>query len=387
MNNPGLDDSRNPLKENLVRTKRREAARQDRELVISIRGDDKKLVAREQPSHRLLARLKEETWFRGLRKGHLGPDPRAVAMTILSPEGEDPSRLSTFLIELEDATGSYRHRFSTGTLSAPAHRLLSKLREGGVLAEGAEVSIDVSLAPAAKCAPRKSTSRGVPVGGRIVTTSMLPSFEKARLDDYLTRSDRLTGGFGHLEEDDLANDDSCPLFVTRGVWGDSRLMARRGGEQESAAMWTGRLMQDSSGEIFIVIDSCMPAEKAIETQFSVAFSGETWAQLQERLEKRRQRLRRPSERFCASVHGHNFGPSTDDSGNAMCAACATAKVCGRTTASASTDDESWHRAVFGGQPWAVLLVYGWNARQEEDWRLYGLRDGGLHPRPLYLLQD
>ena len=217
--------------------------------------------------------------------------------------------------------------------------------------------------------------------------TLRPCERLAWLEEYVARAQRLTGAFGHLEEDDMGDDDSYPLFVQRDVWEDSHRMARRGGEQESAAMWTGRLMRDPSAEVFVVVESCMPAEKAVESQYSVSFSGDTWAKLQERLKKRRKHLGRPGERFCASVHGHNFAPSADANGNTMCVACATAKVCGRTTAAASTDDESWHRAVFSRQPWAVLLVYGWNARNEEDWKLYGLRDGGLRPRPLYLLND
>ncbi len=38
------------------------------------------------------------------------------------------------------------------------------------------------------------------------------------------------------------------------------------------------------------------------------------------------------------------------------------------------------------QPWATLLIYGWNARGEKDFKLYGLKDGRLQPRSLRLLK-
>ena len=91
----------------------------------------------------------------------------------------------------------------------------------------------------------------------------------------------------------------------------------------------------------------------------------------------------PHEVMTSSVHGHNFLPAADASGRRMCEACPTAKVCGRTTASASLADERWHQIVFSDYPWATMLIWGYNAREEDDWRLYGLNnDGKLAPRTL-----
>ena len=134
------------------------------------------------------------------------------------------------------------------------------------------------------------------------------------------------------------------------------------------------------------IDCCIPAELATEEEYSVTFSGSTWADLEGRLAVRRKRLNRPAERFLGSVHGHNFPVPPDVEGNTQCAACSQAETCGRTTAFLSQDDERWHRSVFLKQPWATLLIYGWNARGEKDFKLYGLKDGRLQPRSLRLFK-
>jgi hypothetical protein len=170
-------------------------------------------------------------------------------------------------------------------------------------------------------------------------------------------------------------------------WQRGRDLARRGGEHESAAVFTGRLFRDTkSPEIFVVLDACLEAEHASEEKFSVTFSGDTWGKIRQVLEVRRQRLGRPHERILGSVHGHNFKPAADDEGRRTCDICAVAKVCTRTTALASDADLDWHRSVFTAQPWALLLIWGYNAREEEDWKLYGLADGTLAPRGLRLLE-
>jgi hypothetical protein len=61
------------------------------------------------------------------------------------------------------------------------------------------------------------------------------------------------------------------------------------------------------------------------------------------------------------------------------------KVSTRTTADASPADLDWNRSVFVAQPWALLMVWGYNAREQEDWRMYGLNGGTLTARGIRLL--
>jgi len=181
-------------------------------------------------------------------------------------------------------------------------------------------------------------------------------------------------------------DPTVPVFFPNQLWQEAHELARRGGELESAALFTGRLARDTdSPEIFLLIDDCIVASYTSATSHSVLFSGDTWHILHERLEQRRCRLGHSNEIFVGSVHGHNFGPALDEHGRKTCDACDQQPICSRTTAVTSPDDVLWHQSVFCGQPWAVLLVWGWNARNEEEWRLYGLQNGTLSPRSLYIL--
>jgi hypothetical protein len=86
-----------------------------------------------------------------------------------------------------------------------------------------------------------------------------------------------------------------------------------------------------------------------------------------------------------SAHGHNFAPALEEDGKQTCEACELRATCSRTTAVASALDIQWHRSVFAGQPYAVLGIWGWTARGEEVWQLYGLSDGALVPRGARLL--
>jgi hypothetical protein len=207
-------------------------------------------------------------------------------------------------------------------------------------------------------------------------------FEPGCLADYLARSELLAGA---VEADQLAAQP--PVFVPADVWEQGHTQARRGGERESAAMWTGRLFRDSQAQaVFVLVDACLEAEHASEEALAVTFSGQTWARLGEALRLRRRHLNHPHERLLGAVHGHNFKPAPDADGRLACESCAVARVCQRTTARLSAADQVWHQAVFAGQPWAVAVIWGHSARGE-DWRMYGLADAQLTARPVHLLRS
>jgi hypothetical protein len=207
--------------------------------------------------------------------------------------------------------------------------------------------------------------------------------EKDALSKYMKASQPLNGRVGQEKAAAPGDQTQMPVFVTSDAWQLAREAARRGGRQESAALWTGRLMRDTaSPEVFMLLEACIEAEHAAETEYSILFSGETWQRVRERLEMRRRRLNRPNEMILGSVHGHNFLPGVDADGRRICGDCSKREVCSRTSASLSPQDEEWHRVHFSGQPWAVLLVWGWNARDEEEWSFYGLSNAALAPRAL-----
>ena len=88
----------------------------------------------------------------------------------------------------------------------------------------------------------------------------------------------------------------------------------------------------------------------------------------------------------ASVHRHPWLPSQDEGGNRLCDRCSARERCTRTTAVQSADDVQFHRAVFAGQPWAALAIWGYTAHGEEDFRVFGLRNAGFRHRSIRLLK-
>lgn len=340
-------------------------------------------LARElvEPGDLVLAR--DETWWTGVRKDLLPLELRSLQMRA-SLAGKNGK--SGFRIELTGDSGSFAQDFPLRSLAHVADRGSKRLLDSGDLKPNDFYHYYLCAEPkdgetANGFAPE--TSRGLQ--GRVQVRTRALQLIEGRLADYLARSRPISGPTSEVEAND-SEPSPMPVFITGELWELAHQRARRGGEKESGGVFTGRLMRDTaSPEVFLVIEECLEASHAEEKEKSVYFTGETWAELSRRLEQRRRRLGRPEEIIVGSVHGHNFAPEANAEGVKMCEACATRAVCSRTTAVLSTDDQSWHTSVFAGQPWSVLLIWGWNARDEEDWRLYGLSSGSLMPRPIYRL--
>jgi len=347
------------------------------------------LIAKNDESERLLARApvglrdltlaRDETWCRGMRAGVLGPDLSAQSLAVLAGENKGPDQLVGYFVELKDGDRTFRRHFTVSSLSHVAHRAAVELVQKEALQDKDTFAYYLS----AVRPEQKTEAESNGVAGKVKHRSTVPVFESASLAEHLAQSEPMFGAWASEEDED----NFMPAFASREVWEEGQSQARRGGEQESAAVWTGRLFRDTaSPEIFLVLDACLEAEHAIEEKLAVTFSGDTWGRVREVLEIRRKRLNRPHERILGSVHGHPFMPGADDKGQRMCDLCATAKYCTRTTAIASPADLDWHRSVFTAQPWAIMLIWGFNAREQPDWRLYGLCDGTLSPRGIRLLK-
>ncbi len=376
------------MQENSMIQKKERGAGNDTQFAVEIWEGDRVLV-REPVSRADLIFARDETWIHGLRTGNLGWNLNDLSMSVLPGKGDPSGRLSSYYVELGEGERTVRREFSMLSLSSVAVRAKKRLGKQDSREKDRELifylkQLQVDSHDRSTVDSRAGeTARGMGVGTLLTRRTEIPDLESASLTEYLRDSEILQSPSLLLEEDQ----DVVHVFLTREVWDQTDALARRGGDKESAAMWTGRLMKDgASPEFFMRIDCCIPAELATEETYSVTFSGSTWADLEGRLAVRRKRLNRPAERFLGSVHGHNFPVPPDAEGNTQCAACSQAEICGRTTAFLSQDDERWHRSVFLKQPWATLLIYGWNARGEKDFKLYGLKDGRLQPRSLRLFK-
>jgi hypothetical protein len=354
--------------------------------ILAKRDGDQRLLGREIVCEADLLPARDDAFLRGVRAGLLGTDLAKVSMNIIPGETVTPDRVVGYTIELRDEGKSYRQRFGLTSLAPVARRAVARLVEQEALKDGDDYSFFLTtVRPDGDAEPVEGKSSANGHNGMKATRRQESLvLEPARLQDYVRNSELLTGC---TEPTEAEVEPPMPIFVADDVWKEGHDLARRGGELESAAVWTGRLMRDTeSPEVFMLLEACLEAEHAQEEKLAVTFSGETWARIRELLDMRRRRLNRPHERILGSVHGHPFLPEADEKGNRKCSLCATAKVCSRTTAIASLADIQWHLSVFCGQPWATLTVWGFTAREEEDWRVYGLSEATLQPRTIRRLK-
>jgi hypothetical protein len=341
------------------------------------KAEDAKLLGRETVTVGDLALARDETWREALRVGKLDErEPGEFALRVLPGKVTKSGRMEDYILELSDGNDVYQRRFTTYSLAPVARRRAAVLLEAETLPEDGAYHFGITSVPRST----RDQGNGEPKSAAKVISHTEPLvLEEAPLHKFLANSEPVPCETAEpLEEPQ----PPLPVFFAPGVWEAAFECARRGGENESGGVLTGRLLRDTaSPEIFLTVDACIEAEFADEQKLSVTFSGESWAKIREVLRFRRKRMNRPNERIVGAVHGHNFLPSADKNGVRTCEVCTVAKYCSRTTAVASTDDFQWHASVFGGgQPWAVSLIWGFTARGQDDWRLYHLNDATLEAR-------
>ncbi len=341
------------------------------------KADEPKLLGRETVSVGDLALARDETWREALRVGKLDQrDPSEFVMRVLPGKITRAGRMEEYLVELSDGDNVYQRRFSLFSLAPVARRRARALIEADTLPEDGEYHFGLTSIPRS---PRGNGEGEARAAAKVIQHTEPLVLEEAPLQEFLATSELVPCETAEPLEEPTP---PMPVFFAPGVWEAAYECARRGGENESGGVLTGRLLRDTaSPEIFLTVDACIEAEFADEQKLSVTFSGESWAKIREVLRFRRKRMNRPNERILGAVHGHNFLPSADSRGVRTCEVCTVARYCSRTTAVASLDDFHWHAAVFGGgQPWAVSLIWGYTARSEDDWRLYHWNDATLAAR-------
>lgn len=188
---------------------------------------------------------------------------------------------------------------------------------------------------------------------------------------------------GTLNERDLS------VFYFRRALDRTEALARRGAQQhpavETGAVLIGSLAScPSSGRFFAIVTDALELTDAQQNEFSLSYTGPTWARVQAILRARQAQPGGQTLAMLGQAHGHNFLPA---GGADPCDMCRKTKVCGRTSVFASIDDRTWTRAVLGGRPWQLCHIFGLNARKEEVSELYGLRDNQLQSRGYYVIDE
>jgi hypothetical protein len=352
-------------------------------LAVAVRlAEDGPEAAREAVTERDLADAYSESWLQCcLRKGH--PDipfedfrPRLVP---LFRETGAPF-CTGFALEATTPTGeAARCEFTVHGVGSTAVRAVQRLIASGSM-KASDTYYYELLANRRPMLP--PTRRGeAPAVEAISVTARNPTL--TYLDVLLPPLLRQARTVGAVDE------RSYHVFYTEEALARAERCARKGARSqppiETGAVLIGPLCScPETGEFFLVVSDALEVHDAEGTEFTLTYSGQSWARIQAVLRARQARPATRAQRLAGQCHGHNFLPG---GGAPPCAACHQVQECSRTSVFVSLQDRTWSRAVFSRQPWQLCHLFGLNARGEQVQCLYGLRDGRLLERGYHVLPE
>lgn len=348
----------------------------DRPLELRLRAaDDGPILARRALRPADLSDLRSECWLElCLRRGLPGVGVEEVALVATAKPSQDSAGLvEGFTIEADGPHGRrLRREFDIHLFSDAASALAAD-----VAAQGLRKAADSYLWHIAAAAPAEAED--APPAFAMTATSAPLTYVIRPLAPLL----RSASVVGTIDPRAMS-----VLYVRRAVERAGRL-ARRGAEcvpaVETGAVLLGTLAScPESGEFYAVVTDALELADAEQKEFSLTYTGQTWARMRTILRARQAQRGGQTLRMLGQAHGHNFKPA---GGAPPCEVCPTVKVCSRTSVFASLDDRAWTRAVLANYPWALCHIFGLNARGEGVAELYGLRDNRLQPRGYHVIED
>jgi hypothetical protein len=312
-----------------------------------------------------------------LRRGY--PDQTLADMPVaLRPtfsRGDGGARCSGFELELELPDGARRRQqFSLKCLRPVATRAAAALVSAGILHDEQRYFYELAVAtepappPPAGAAPAFSlkASSPPPAGLRVPLRPLLRAAQAV----------------------DLLDEEAFPVFFTAAAMAKAEACSRQGAcsvpPVESGGVLVGSLAScEVTKEFFALVTDVLEVVEGEQKTFSLAYSGPSWRRIETIMKARQAAHPAQAVRLLGQCHGHNFLPSD---GN-RCDQCDKRPVCGLSSVFVSPDDQTWMRAVFARQPWALCLIFGLNARQEPIRQLYSLNDGRWQARGYFVLPD
>jgi hypothetical protein len=316
---------------------------------------------------------RDEAIFRAQRRGVVGADPTGVEVSAepIFQTGSEQVCGARFTIE----SGGQRieHEYGIDLFAPAAEVVADRLAKSGHLKTDAKYAYRVSAHPVAST--HSARPEGVTVTVRRAPLPLVPG----RLADWLSRA-RPSGPPAGAD---------YPLFITPRALERMRQFSRKPGDREGGALLVGRLLkqEEPESEIFGVVDDALEARHAENEPLSLDLTAKTWSDFDTQLTRRRSRLGRRHEVALGFAHGHNFLPEVKDDGQPRCGECAVKDSCPFSSSFYSTRDAEFHRALFGRQPYAVGLVWGYTTKREDDLRAYCLRGGVARRRGFYELDS
>ncbi|MGA2267800.1 MAG: Mov34/MPN/PAD-1 family protein [Bryobacteraceae bacterium] len=193
-------------------------------------------------------------------------------------------------------------------------------------------------------------------------------YVESHLEDFRRRSSPA----GIVDADDM------PAFIPQRVLDEAAARTRACEGRETGGILIGRLHHDAAlPEIFAEVSALIPAEHTEGTVAKLTFTAETWTAASAAV-----RLRNQGEIFLGYFHSH---PVREWCRAKECTP-EKQKTCQLAKDFFSEDDRAVMRAAFP-RAYSLGLVVNDTAFTDLTFSLFGWREGKIHPRGFYLLEE
>ncbi len=352
-------------------------------LAMRLTGESRSAVLATEPvTDRDLVDPTAELWQAGyLRRGRAGVDLADVRaqLRLVHRESEQAGRYCAgFELETSVPTGAEASVFfARESLDFVAARGAQRLIEAGELSAGSTYFYELVFELGSKMRSGTDSTASdpdaisIPVcgpeGRRAPSLAQVPiRFLRERM----------------IAPAEAPDPDHYPVFITREARERAERISRRGADTQPPVETGGLLVGPlcacpETGEMFAVVCDVLEATDADATQYSLTYSGPTWARIQNIMRARQANPATRHHRILGQAHGHNFMPAE---GAPPCEWCHLQPKCTRTSAYLSADDRTWCRAIFNAEPWQLSVVYGLDAQTRPVEAFYGQRGATLERR-------
>jgi hypothetical protein len=172
--------------------------------------------------------------------------------------------------------------------------------------------------------------------------------------------------------------EDMPAFIPQRVLDEAAALTRAASGRETGGILIGRLHHDSAlPEIFAEVTAQLPAEHTLGTVAKLTFTAETWSAASAAI-----RLRDQGEVYLGYWHSH---PVREWCRARECS-LEKQKTCRLAKDFFSEDDVAVMRAAFI-RGHSLGLVANDTAFADLNFSLFGWREGRIHPRGFYLLEE
>lgn len=263
-----------------------------------------------------------------------------------------------------DGSKAAASEFATAYFSDVAAQASSEFVKNGTLNTGDTYLFQAVAYPA--------NGSGANAGGGLALAVEEQKPDVPLLDSDLGEFQRRSAVYGIVDADDM------PVFIPQRVLDEAATLTRQYEGCETGGILIGRMRRDPAlPEIFAEISAQIPVEHAQGSVAKLTFTAETWSAANAAI-----RLRGQSEVYLGYWHSH---PVREWCKSRACSP-ERQKTCSLGSNFFSEDDRAVMRAAFP-RAYSIGLVANDTAFTDLSFSLFGWREGRIHPRGFYLLED